>query len=356
VINVGGNKVHPLRVEQVIQGVPGVRDARVFAQSSSLVGEMVACEFVAEPGFEPDRVKQAIQKECLERLRSHERPRLVRSAASITLSGAGKKTRGPVACGSQLAEDSMSNSEGSKSNEPRHVVLSGGSRGLGRALVVGLLQAGYRVSTFSRSRTEFVDERAGDERFFFEPADLRDPPTLAHFLTMARERFGTPYGLVNCAGVATVGVLSLLRDDQIDQAIATNLRGTFTLTRMVLRQMRLAANGGSIVNISSVVGLRGYRGMAVYAATKRGIDAMTRALARELGAWKIRVNSVAPGYLDTEMSASLEGKQLEQIRRRTPLGRLGVPEDVVGPVKFLLSDDSAFVTGQLLVVDGGITV
>ncbi len=250
----------------------------------------------------------------------------------------------------------MSKSDAPTSTDPRHVVISGGSRGLGRALVGGLLQAGYRVSTFSRSKTEFIDQCAHDQRFFFQPADLCDSQTLAQFLMMARARFGPPYGLVNCAGIATVGVLSLLRDAQIDQAIATNLRGTLTFTRLVLRQMRLGGSGGSIVNISSVVGLRGYRGMALYAATKGGIDAMTRALARELGAWRIRVNSVAPGYLDTEMSASLEGRQLEQIRRRTPLGRLGVPQDVVGPVNFLLSDDSAFVTGQVMVVDGGITV
>jgi 3-oxoacyl-[acyl-carrier protein] reductase len=155
--------------------------------------------------------------------------------------------------------------------------------------------------------------------------------------------------------VATVGVLSLLRESQIEQAIATNLRGTLTLTRLVLRQMRLRGGGGSIVNISSVVGLRGYRGMAVYAATKGGIDAFTRALARELGSWGIRVNSVAPGYLRTEMSETLKEAQLGKILRRTPLGRLGVPEDITGPVKFLLSDESAFVTGQVLVVDGGIT-
>ena len=128
-----------------------------------------------------------------------------------------------------------------------------------------------------------------------------------------------------------------------------------TLTRAAVCQMRLGDRGGSIVNITSVVGLRGYRGMAVYGATKGGIDAMTRALARELGSWKIRVNSVAPGYLRTEMSAGLGEDDLGKILRRTPIGRLGVPEDVVGPVKFLLSDESAFITGQVLVVDGGIT-
>ena len=236
------------------------------------------------------------------------------------------------------------------------MIISGGSRGLGRALVAGLLHSGYRVSTFSRNRTEFVDQLATEPDFFYEQADVSDPATLKRFLEAGKERFGPPFGLVNCAGVAVVGVLALLREDQIDRAITTNLRGALSLTRQVVRQMRLSKGGGSIVNISSVVGLRGYRGMALYGATKGGLDAMTRALARELGAWTIRVNSVAPGYLRTDMSASLEEPQLQKILRRTPLHRLGTPEDVVGPVRFLLSDESAFVTGQVLVVDGGITV
>jgi 3-oxoacyl-[acyl-carrier protein] reductase len=247
-------------------------------------------------------------------------------------------------------------SETSGGDKRRHVVLSGGSRGLGRALVEGLIESGYQVSTFSRNRTEFTEQHAGDPRVFFEPVDICDSQGLLRFLNSAKERFGPAYGLVNCAAVATVGVLPLLRDEQIDQAIAINLRGTITLTRLALRQMRLRGDGGSIVNISSVVGLRGYRGMAVYSATKGGMDAMTRALARELGAWKIRVNSVAPGYLETEMSSSLNDQQLKKILNRTPLQRLGTPQDVVGPVKFLLSEESAFVTGQVLTVDGGITV
>jgi 3-oxoacyl-[acyl-carrier protein] reductase len=243
-----------------------------------------------------------------------------------------------------------------ESDASRHVIISGGSRGLGQALVSGLLDADYCVSSFSRSRTEFVDQLAPRQNFLFEQADVRDPSSIQRFLQAAEARFGPPHGLVNCAGVAVVRVLALLRDDQIEDAIATNLRGALTLTRQVVRKMRIRDRGGSIVNISSVVGLRGYRGMAVYGATKGGVDAMTRALARELGAWKIRVNSVAPGYLHTDMSASLGEKQLEKILRRTPLRRMGTAADVVGPVLFLLSDASAFMTGQVLVVDGGVTV
>jgi 3-oxoacyl-[acyl-carrier protein] reductase len=238
----------------------------------------------------------------------------------------------------------------------RHIIISGGSRGLGRTLVESLLHFGYCVSTFSRNRSDFVDQSTCRPDFLYETADVCDGPSLDRFLAAATDRFGPAYGLVNCAGIAAVGVLATMRDDVLDQAIATNLRGALSLTRRVIRQMRLHQQGGSIVNISSVVGLRGYRGMVIYGATKGGLDAATRALARELGSWKIRVNSVAPGYLDTEMSASLGPKELEKILRRTPLQRLGTPADVVGPVKFLLSEESAFVTGQVLVVDGGITV
>jgi 3-oxoacyl-[acyl-carrier protein] reductase len=154
--------------------------------------------------------------------------------------------------------------------------------------------------------------------------------------------------------VAIDHLLATMRDDAIDAMIETNLRGTIRLTRLVVRRM-LPLRRGSIINISSIVSQRGYRGLAVYSATKAGLDAMTRALARELGAWKIRVNSVAPGYLNTEMTSKLSEDQQGQILRRTPLGRLGTSDDVLGPVKFLLSEDAGFITGQVLVVDGGIT-
>ena len=152
-----------------------------------------------------------------------------------------------------------------------------------------------------------------------------------------------------------MGVLALLHNAQIDQAIATNLRAPMILTRQVVRQMRMREGGGSIVNISSVVGVRGYRGMTLYGATKGGLDAMTRARPASgdmEDPGQFRCTRLPP----QEMSAPLKDEQLGKILRRTPLQRLGTPEDVVGPVRFLLSDESAFVTGQLLVVDGGITV
>jgi 3-oxoacyl-[acyl-carrier protein] reductase len=223
------------------------------------------------------------------------------------------------------------------------------------ALVGALVESGYRVSTFSRRPSEFVESLSGHERFWFATADMADTASLAGFVSAAEERFGRIDGLVNCAGIAVDGFLARMPAARIDEVVAVNLTGTLKLTRLVVQSMLLSNEPASIVNISSIVGLRGYSGLAAYAATKGGMDAMTRALARELGDRRVRVNSVAPGYIETEMTHGLSDAQKQQIVRRTPLGRLGQPRDVTGPVLFLLSDAAQFITGQTLVVDGGIT-
>ena len=143
-------------------------------------------------------------------------------------------------------------------------------------------------------------------------------------------------------------------DEDIDSLIDINLRGTIALTRSVVRGM-LIRRYGRIVNVSSIVSMRGYKGVAVYSATKAAIDGMTRSLARELGRRNITVNSVAPGYMETELVSHLEKGQLDSVSRRTPLGRLGKPEDIVGAIRFLLSNEASFLTGQTLVIDGGLT-
>ncbi len=238
----------------------------------------------------------------------------------------------------------------------RHIIVSGGSRGLGKALVEGLLDNGYRVSTFSRSATEFTNSLSDNPNFYFAAVDISDRDKISEFLVAAEQKFDIPFGLVNCAGIAVDGVLPMFPEDQIERVMEINLVGALVLTRRVVRRMLLSNQGGSIINISSIIGLRGYSGLSAYAATKGGMDAMTRALSRELGDRRIRVNSIAPGYLETEMTHGLNDSQREQIVRRTPLGRLGTPQDVVGPVNFLLSDQAEFITGQVIVVDGGITV
>lgn len=235
-------------------------------------------------------------------------------------------------------------------------LISGGSRGLGLAMVKSLLDQGYRVATFSRRPGEAIErlKEKYSERFSFFEGDMSDQASLGLLVKRVEKECGPIDVLINNAGIATDGVLATMQPDQIEQVIAVNLTGTLLLTRLVVRQM-VVRSRGSIINISSIIGLRGYAGLAAYSATKAGLDGMTRGLARELGPRNIRVNSIAPGYLETEMTHGLGENQRSQIVRRTPLGRLGTPDDVVGSVHFLLSPAAGFITGQILTIDGGIT-
>jgi 3-oxoacyl-[acyl-carrier protein] reductase len=240
----------------------------------------------------------------------------------------------------------------------RTVIITGGSRGLGAGLVQSFLDTGHRVATCSRTATPviaaFEEAHGADGRFYFEELDLTDRPACGGFVDRVIDKFGWVDVLVNNAGVASQGVLGLTRDADVDLTIDLNLKGTINLTKLVVRRM-LPRGEGRIINISSIVGLSGYRGLSVYGATKAALDGFTRALARELGTRGITVNSVAPGYLRTEMTHGLDSEQLDQIARRTPLGRLGEPEDVAGAVLFLASPNAAFITGHVLVIDGGLT-
>jgi 3-oxoacyl-[acyl-carrier protein] reductase len=239
----------------------------------------------------------------------------------------------------------------------RTVVVTGGSRGLGAGIVQSFLDSGDRVATCARTVTPEIERwQAGGsaDRFLFVTADLADRADCERFVGDVVRRWGSIDVLVNNAGVARDGVLALFSDDDVDTVIDLNLRGTIHVTRLVVRRM-LARGGGRIVNVSSIVGRSGYRGLAVYSATKAALDGMTRALARELGSRGITVNSVAPGYLRTEMSHGLENGQLEQIVRRTPAGRLGEPEDVARAVQFLTDPANDYITGHVLVLDGGLT-
>jgi 3-oxoacyl-[acyl-carrier protein] reductase len=242
-------------------------------------------------------------------------------------------------------------------------IISGGSRGLGLAIVERLLERGDRVATFSRSGSaalESLVERHPD-RLHAERVDAADSEAVRAFVGRVATRFG---GIDHCianAAVAHEGVVATMRDDEIDAMLAVNLRGSIVLVRECVRQMLVRnaadlpahAGGPSVVVVSSVVASRGSPGLAVYAATKAGLNGFAKSLAHELGPRGIRVNAVAPGFLETDLSASLSEGNRERIVRRTPLGRLGQPEDVVGAVDFLTGPRAAFITGQILTIDGG---
>ena len=240
---------------------------------------------------------------------------------------------------------------------PKTVVISGASRGLGAVLAKAFLaDTDCNLAICARSRTEFVDSLLSDsrtrDRVFFKSVDLSHRTDVQTYVREVKQRFGTVHILINNAGVALDGVLALQTDQTVDQMIDVNLKGTIALTRACVREM-LINRWGRIVTITSIVGQSGFRGLSVYSLTKAGLDGFTRSLARELGDRGITVNSVAPGFLETEMTHGLTADQKQQIVRRTPAGRLGRSEDVAGIVQFLCSDAAEFITAQTIVADGG---
>ncbi|WP_354641713.1 SDR family NAD(P)-dependent oxidoreductase [Kitasatospora camelliae] len=239
----------------------------------------------------------------------------------------------------------------------RVAVISGGSRGLGRIMVERLLAEGWKVATFSRSANEFVKDTLAErsEDFVWEAVDLSDRKALRQFVSATARRFGGVDLLINNAAVLNRQELFLTTSaGQVDTLIASNLAAPIALAQACARVMS-TRQGGQIINVSSINAIRGYRGVAVYAATKAGLDGFSRSLARELGPLNIRVNSIVPGFFDSDMTTDVTDQNRERIQRRTPLGRLADVEEIANAVHFLISDQASFITGQTIVVDGGIT-
>ncbi len=247
------------------------------------------------------------------------------------------------------------------SSQRKVVIVTGGSRGLGPATVENLLNAGYRVATCSRKTSPAMEElsarhQSGD-RFLWNVCKLGAEEEEEVFFNSAVNWAGADglYALVNNAAITGEGVIATFPTVDIGRILDVNLLSAMRLARLALRVLLKQGRPGRVVNISSIVGSRGYTGLAAYAASKAGLDGMGRALAREVGRRGITVNSIAPGYLETELSATLNDHQRRQIVNRTPIGRLGSVHDIAPVVRFLLSEEASFITGQTLVVDGGLS-
>ena len=239
------------------------------------------------------------------------------------------------------------------------VVISGGSRGLGAALVETFLNEGSKVGAFSRSLTPFLErvqkQSETKNRFYWSQVDSKEPSQLRRFVKEVLELYGRIDLLVNNVAIGADGMLTLMSDQVLENSVRVNLTSTLQLTRACLKPM-LMNREGSIVNISSINAIRGHAGVVTYSATKAALDGMTRSLAREVGRRNVRVNSVAPGYFESDMTESLGDAQKKRILRRTPLNRLVTIQDIVCAVRFLASSQAAMITGQTIVVDGGATV
>jgi 3-oxoacyl-[acyl-carrier protein] reductase len=242
----------------------------------------------------------------------------------------------------------------------RNVIVTGGSRGIGLGIARKLTAAGYRVIVVARKQNSAFTtameeaELAHPGSLHFVPFDLAEIEGISDLVKTLRKDFGAIYGLVNNAGISFEGTLALMSTSHIEQLIRVNTLSPIMFTKSVVRSM-MADGGGRIVNLASIIASTGYSGLSVYAATKASMIGFSRSLAREVGRLGVTVNSVAPGFVETDMTESLKGEQRERVERRSALRRLAEVEDVANAVEFLLSDKAKNITGTVITVDAGNT-
>jgi 3-oxoacyl-[acyl-carrier protein] reductase len=231
----------------------------------------------------------------------------------------------------------------------KNALVTGASRGIGRAIAAGLSAAGASVALSYRTGAAEAAELATEIGARAIHADVSEPESARALV----EEAGDLDILVNNAGITRDGLLVRMSDGDWDDVIDTNLASCFYTCRAAARGM-MKKRSGAIVNVSSVVGIHGNWGQTNYAASKAGIIGFTKALARELGSRNVRANVVAPGYVTTQLTAGLPEEARQAMLQNTPLGRLGDPADIAGAVRFLCSEEASFITGAVLLVDGGL--
>ncbi len=236
-------------------------------------------------------------------------------------------------------------------------IVTGGSRGIGLAISRALAEAGARVAVLARNG-EGAERAAGDlpgDGHRGYACDVGDAAQVQRVVGRVDEEVGPVDILVNNAGITRDNVLIRMKDEEFDEVIATNLKGAFNLTRAVGRGM-MRRRAGSILNITSVVGLMGNSGQANYAASKAGLVGLTKSVARELAPRGIRCNAIAPGFIRTDMTETLGDERVEVLKQLIPLGALGEAEDVASVARFLVGPAARYITGQVLAVDGGMVM
>lgn len=235
-------------------------------------------------------------------------------------------------------------------------LVTGASRGIGRAIALALGEAGATVIGTATTATgaEAISAMLGEDGLQGQGValDVTAPDACQEVIKRITEQYGAPLILVNNAGITRDNIMLRMKDDEWDDVINTNLSAIFRMSKAVLRGMT-KARWGRIINISSVVGSMGNQGQANYAAAKAGVEGFTRALAREVGSRNITINTVAPGFIETDMTRALPEQQQSILRDQIPLARLGQPEEIAAVVAFLASASAGYITGETLHVNGG---
>ena len=245
-------------------------------------------------------------------------------------------------------------------SERKAAIVTGASRGIGRAAALRLAKMGMNIVFTYNSGIEAAEEtkalcEAEGVEVLAVQADVSSSENCDQLVEQTMDAFGRVDVLVNNAGITRDGLIIRMTDEQFDQVIDTNLKGAFYMMRAVSKQM-MKQRSGRIINISSVVGVMGNAGQVNYAASKAGVIGMTKSLARELASRKVTVNAIAPGMIETDMTAVMSEKAKEAMKDAIPAGEMGKPEDIAGTIAFLAGEDSRYITGQVICVDGGMAI